>query len=157
MEKIYYSWADVTEAVDNLAGQLYQADWKPDYIVGLSRGGVTPAVILSHRLGVPMRSLEVSLRDGGRKMIDFEICADALSGDRILVVDDINDSGETIRWIKKSWGRTGDRWDNVWHNSVRFATLTNNAASIEKVDYSFWQVDKSKEDCWLVFPWEGER
>jgi hypoxanthine phosphoribosyltransferase len=39
------------------------SNWKPDYIVGLTRGGLIPAVMLSHYLEVPMYALGVSLRD----------------------------------------------------------------------------------------------
>jgi hypoxanthine phosphoribosyltransferase len=84
---------------------------------------------------------------------------DAYDGKNILVVDDINDQGSTIAWIKKDWRDSAlpsaIRWDNdIWHKSVRFATLTNNLASREDVDYSVWEVNKAEEDCWLVYPWE---
>lgn len=163
MRKIYYGWTDVQAAVGKIETQLKEHQWTPDYIVAVARGGVVAGVILSHQLKVPMRCLEVSLRDGGRKMTDFEIGADALAGDKILVVDDINDSGATIQWIKNNWERSysnydgaSEQWKSIWHNTVRFATLTNNVASAEKVDYSVWEVNKSVEDCWLVYPWEGK-
>ena len=65
MKKIYYSWSDINGAVIDIARQLQQENWKPDYIVGITRGGAIPAVMLSQYLGIPMRPLQVSLRDGG--------------------------------------------------------------------------------------------
>jgi hypothetical protein len=76
----------------------------------------------------------------------------------ILIVDDINDQGSTIAWIKEDWQSgclpNDERWDHIWGQNVRFATLTNNLASKESVDYSVWEVNKAEEDCWLVYPWE---
>ena len=133
--------------------------WKPDYIVGITRGGAIPAVLLSQYTGIPMKSLDVSLRDGGDLVSNCGMAEDAYDGKNILVVDDINDQGSTIAWIKKDWRSSAlpsaIRWDNdIWHRSVRFATLTNNLASKESVDYSVWEVNKAEEDCWLVYPWE---
>jgi hypoxanthine phosphoribosyltransferase len=170
MNKIYYSWKQVQGAVLEIARQMSQDDnWKPDYIVGLTRGGLIPAVLLSQYTGVPMKSLDVSLRDGGDCVTNCGMAEDAYGfnaaakdGDplckNILIVDDINDQGSTIAWIKRDWEDAclpGDeRWNHVWGQNVRFATLTNNLASKEDVDYSVWEVNKAEEDCWLVYPWE---
>ena len=173
MKKVYYSWANINGAVIDIARQLQQNAWQPDYIVGITRGGAIPAVMLSQYLGVPMRPLQVSLRDDGTCVSDLSMAEDAFgcapenaSGTlvdpayrkNILIVDDINDSGATINWIKNDWPSgchpTHIVWENVWHNNVRFATLTNNLASKETVDYSVWEVNKAEEDCWLVYPWE---
>lgn len=178
MKKIYYSWNQIEGAVLDLARQIQKDDWKPDYIVGITRGGAVPAILLSQYLDIPMRPLHVSLRDGHdydctsdlgmaedafgyvatdqreHEHIPFEIS----STKNILIVDDINDSGATISWIKKDWASgcmpNHERWDWVWGENVRFAVLTNNLASKEVVDYSVWEVNKAEEDCWLVYPWE---
>jgi hypoxanthine phosphoribosyltransferase len=76
----------------------------------------------------------------------------------ILIVDDINDQGSTIAWIKQDWQSVclpnDERWNFVWGYNVKFATLTTNTASNEEVDYTVWEVNKAEEDCWLVYPWE---
>ncbi len=188
MKKIYYTWSQIEGAVVDIARQLQKDQWFPDYIVGITRGGAIPAVMLSQYLDVPMRPLEVSLRDGGQCVSDCGMAEDALGypkqerfvsddqglgavldaanslleeGDNfknILVVDDINDSGATIAWIKKDWPSSclpnDPDWQHVWGNNVRFATLTNNLSSAETVDYSVWEVNKAEDDCWLVYPWE---
>jgi hypoxanthine phosphoribosyltransferase len=79
---------------------------------------------------------------------------------RILIVDDINDSGATLNWIKNDWPSgclPGDeRWDEVWGNNVRVATLVDNEASKSelKISYSAIDLNKAEEDVWIVFPWE---
>ena len=162
MKKIYYSWKDVEGACLDLARQVITSQWRPDYIVGITRGGAIPAVMLSQFFDVPMRPLQVSLRDGGECVSDLGMAEDAFGHDEdpknILIVDDINDQGSTIAWIKKDWPSgcfpDHNQWTKTWGHNVRFATLTNNMASKETVDYSVWEVNKAEEDCWLVYPWE---
>ena len=49
MKKQVYTWKHVESMVQDLVHQLYKSTWKPDYLVGLTRGGLTPAVMLSNR------------------------------------------------------------------------------------------------------------
>jgi hypoxanthine phosphoribosyltransferase len=162
MKKIYYSWKDVEGACLDIARQVIASQWRPDYIVGITRGGAIPAVMLSQFFGVPMRPLQVSLRDGGDCTSDLGMAEDAFGHEEdpknILIVDDINDQGSTIAWIKQDWPSgcfpDHNQWTKTWGHNVRFATLTNNMASKETVDYSVWEVNKAEEDCWLVYPWE---
>jgi hypoxanthine phosphoribosyltransferase len=181
-KKIYYTWQNINQQVAELAHQIVVGGWKPDYIVGITRGGVTPAVMLSHFLSCKMYTLDVRLRDTG----DGDGCESNLwmaedafgyvqeedrgkfscrddryhhtSMKNILIVDDINDTGATIDWIKSDWQSgclpNDPRWNTLWHDNVRFAVLTNNLASPAKVDYAASEVNKSEEDCWLVYPWE---
>ena len=79
---------------------------------------------------------------------------------KILVVDDINDTGATFNWIKQDW-QSGclpnetTAWNAVWNNKVRFAVLTENLSStFDGVNYSAHEVNKAEEDVWLVYPWE---
>jgi hypoxanthine phosphoribosyltransferase len=171
MKKIYYTWAQVEGACLELARQINNSGWRPDYIVGITRGGLVPANLLSQYMGIKMSSLDVSLRDCGDTVSNASMASDAFGHEiydlmassngrsNILIVDDINDQGSTIAWIKQDWQSmcipSDPRWiDEIWHKSVRFATLTNNLSSKESVDYSVWEVNKAEEDCWLVYPWE---
>jgi hypoxanthine phosphoribosyltransferase len=176
MKKVYYNWSDINGAVVEIARSVMASNWRPDYIVGITRGGAIPAIMLSQFMGVPMRPLEVSLRDGGNCTSDLGMAEDAFGcvpneirastgtlldpayRKQILVVDDINDQGSTINWIKQDWPSgchpSHEFWNNVWGNNVRFAVLTNNLASKADIDYYCWEVNKAEEDCWLVYPWE---
>jgi uncharacterized protein len=178
MKKLYYTWSDIQSMCVGIGMQMYKDNWRPDYIVGITRGGAIPAVILSHLIEVPMRPLEVSLRDGGQCVSDLGMAEDAFGyvspeeqttlksrwdiskRKNILVVDDINDTGATFDWIKKDWQsgclpNEDSAWNSVWSKNVRFAVLTNNLSSkFDEVSYYSKEVNKAEEDVWLVYPWE---
>ena len=159
MKKVYYSWQQVQGAVLEIARQMSAHNWRPDYIVGITRGGAIPAVLLSQYTGIPMRPLQVSLRDHGDCVSDLGMAEDAYNNKQILIVDDINDTGATVNWIKKDWPSgcfpDDSKWNNVWGDNVRFAVLTHNQSSeFKDPDYNVWTVNKAEDDCWLVYPWE---
>ena len=119
MKKLYVSDIDIRDYVNQISFKMYKDGWRPDYIVGLTRGGLVPAVYMSHALDIPMHSLEVSLRDGGDTESNGWMAEDAFGyvsastaprpeGEttndpslrkNILIVDDINDTGATLDWI----------------------------------------------------------
>lgn len=139
--------------------QLIQSDWKPDYIVGITRGGLVPANLLSQYFDCKMETLKVSLRDDDHCESNFWMAEDAFNGKNILLVDDINDTGATLEWIKKDWVAScyssDNKWDTVWNNNVRFAVVINNeSSSFKNVDYSGRSVNKMEDPQWIVFPWE---
>jgi hypoxanthine phosphoribosyltransferase len=157
MKKIYHTWRAVEKQTQEILRQIYASDWRPDYVVGLTRGGLVPANLISQYLDIPMECLKVSLRDSSQCESNCWMAEDAAKGKNILIVDDINDTGATINWIEKDWpeGNTMYHWDNVWNNNVRFAVLVNNEASkFKRIDYSAIEINKAEEDSWIVFPWE---
>jgi hypoxanthine phosphoribosyltransferase len=173
MNKIYYTWQDVEHQTQEILRQLQRDAWMPDYVVGLTRGGLVPANLISQYLEIPMETLKVSLRDDnsqpesnlwmaedayGHEVFD-PMCSDD-GRKKILIVDDINDSGATLNWIKQDWQSScfpkDKRWKEVWGNTVRVAVLVDNESSKSKLSVSYSAVDlnKAEEDCWIVFPWE---
>jgi hypoxanthine phosphoribosyltransferase len=160
IEKVYYGDVHVREMISDLAMKMHRDNWKPDYIVGLTRGGLVPAVYLSHYLNVPMETLKVSLRDNADTESNFWMSEDAYNGKNILIVDDINDTGATLDWIINDWQSSchpsDAHWSNVWGNNVKFAVLIDNLSSnfSRRVDYSAKEINKAEKDVWIVYPWE---
>jgi xanthine phosphoribosyltransferase len=161
MKKIYYSWQDVENQTQEILRQIQRDAWQPDYVVGLTRGGLVPANLISQYLEVPMECLKVSLRDDtSQPESNLWMAEDAFEQKRILIVDDINDSGATLNWIKEDWmsGALPDnpKWAEIWGDTVRVATLVDNEASTSELNVSYTAVglNKAEEDCWIVFPWE---
>jgi xanthine phosphoribosyltransferase len=162
MKKIYYSWQDVERQTQEILRQIHNDSWRPDYVVGLTRGGLVPANLISQYLAVPMECLKVSLRDDtSQPESNLWMAEDAYEGKQILIVDDINDSGATLNWIMKDWQSscfpTETHWNLVWGNNVRVAVLCDNEASASELNVSYSAVDlnKADEDVWVVFPWES--
>ena len=165
VKKHYYSWQDVEDACVNIALQMYKDEWRPDYIVGITRGGNVPATILSNMLDVRGEALKVSLRDGGSDACETNcwMAEDAFGSSEttkknILIVDDINDTGATFNWIKQDWHASVYNGDSaVWGDNVRFAVITDNLSSEfdQCVNYCVHTVNKAEEDVWLVYPWEN--
>jgi len=176
IKKKYYSWADVERMCVNIVNQMYKDGWRPDYIVGITRGGNVPATIISNMTGIRCEALKVSLRDDdsesetncwmsedafGYVPKDEDRVTGGPLEKKILIVDDINDTGATFNWIKEDWQSiclpNDPKWGNVWGNNVRFAVLTDNLSSEfdQCVNYCCDTVNKAEEDVWLVYPWEN--
>lgn len=136
MEKIKITWKDFDESVDEIVEGYKDQGLKR--IIGISRGGLPLAVKLSNRLGVPMIPLEWQTRDGNIK--DSGKLWSILRGDisKTLFVDDICDSGRTIRQISSLI--PGSRWCTL---------VTKDLLAVE---YS--PIFIGREDRWIVFPWE---
>jgi len=178
MKKIYVSFEDIQRQVQDILRQMHNDNWRPDYIVGLTRGGLTPAVLLSQYLDIPCETLRVSLREHGQTESNCWMAEDAFGTvpfqevesygarwdparrKKILIVDDINDSGATINWIVDDWQSScmpnEPSWNTVWGHNVRFGTLYDNLASDAKLSptYTSEEINKAEDPSWVVFPWE---
>jgi uncharacterized protein len=172
MKKIYHTWQDIEAQTQEILRQIQASNWRPDYVVGLTRGGLVPANLISQYLGCRMETLKVSLRDGEQQETNCWMAEDAFgynahdpmcSDDgrkKILIVDDINDTGATLNWIRQDWMSscfaTSPVWEGIWGHNVRVACLYDNESSQSELDvnYSAVSINKAAEDVWIVFPWE---
>ena len=132
--------------------KLIEADsWVPDFIVGIGRGGLVPGAYLSHRTNIPMLSVDYSAKVAGfADELLVKLAGMSVAGQRILFVDDINDSGATLAYLRASILSHGGVAENQ-----RFAVLINNARSRATVEYSSRQIDRNVDKDWFVFPWES--
>ena len=157
--KRYITQDEINRACLDIVSKMYRDNYRPDYIVGITRGGLWPAIMLSHYLDIPMHTLDVRLRDADHgPEHNAWMPEDAFSGKKILVVDDINDTGATFNWIQKDWPEgchpDHEKWLDVWGNTVRFAALIDNLPSEATVDYSSIEINKDENPEWIVFPYE---
>ena len=125
--KAFLSWNDIEALVDNLVEQINQLDKKPFYIYGIPRGGAIPGVWLSQKIKIKYQQINSSQIS---KTADLS---------HILIVDDICDSGETIKKIKENFPK------------CQTATLYYKETAIDKPDIYGETVGEE----WVVFPWEN--
>ena len=177
MKKLTLTHNHISAYTAKLCRNIANTNWRPDYVVGLTRGGLIPAVMISHYFDVPMNTLKVCLRDNEDTETNAWMADEAfgyvdederqLYGNcrwdikkrkNILIVDDINDTGATFEWIKNDWQGCclphESSWDTVWHKNVRFAVLVDNLSSNFKTDHNAIEINKAEDDVWVDFPWE---
>lgn len=140
------SW-DIIEAKCNyIYEQMIADNYCPDTIIGLSRGGVVPARIFSDRFHIVnnLFFLDVKSYNGINKSnnapIVGQLSLDSISG-KVLIVDDIYDSGKTISAVLKFLNK----------EDVKTVTLLWKETAQSKPDY---YADIVKKDEWVVFAWE---
>lgn len=149
MDKIFLTWSNVNDQILTIVDQMNQINWQPQMIVGITRGGLIPAVMLSHYFDTKMDTINVSLRDhNAHDNANLQKITNWCSiGYQVLVVDEINDTGATLKMIM----------NNISHgHNVKIAVLVNNQGSTTTVDFSGIKINKDKDPSWIVFPWEKE-
>lgn len=147
----YLDYESFLAGVEALAAQLEADSWKPDFLVGVGRGGLVPAAYLSHRLDIALLSVDHSSGEPGfGEELLVKLAAKIAYGRRMLVVDDINDSGATIDCIRGAIAAEGGREDQL-----RVAVLINNSRSKAKAEYAATLIDRDNDKRWFVFPWEA--
>ncbi len=145
MDLMRMSWDATIEYCERLARMV--GDFRPDIIVGLSRGGLVPTRIMSDMLGVQeVGILGISFYKALGRPSDFpritqELTMD-LSGKRVLIVDDVADTGRSLAVAKDYLQRKGA-------GDVRIATIHYKPNSMFKPDYFV-----ASTSSWIVYPWE---
>ena len=135
VEDVKLNGYEVKDYTLDIIQQMNQDNWKPDVVLGFTRGGLIPAIFISQWYDIPMIAIN--------KDKEFD---DRLDYDNVLVIDDINDTGTTLSEFKEN---VGPRLRNV-----KYATIVNNEASKFDVDYCGYSYNKLEEPNWIVFPWE---
>lgn len=143
--------AEFIAQIHTLAAVLAEDAWKPDFIIGIGRGGLAPAVFLSHATGLPMLSVDYSsqVKDFADEPL-VKLARRTHTGERLLFLDDINDSGRTIAHLREKLAE-----GEAAAGSIRFATLIDNVSSAQTVDYRARTIDRRVDKDWFIFPWEA--
>ena len=142
-------YGEFLEYVEVIAAGVHKDGWLPDYIVGISRGGLVPSTYLSHKLNIPLLSIDHSSKVNvfsDDLLVYLAGCCAA--GERYLFVDDINDSGKTIARFRKILIDNGAVRENF-----RFAVLIGNVSSREVTEYVAMSLDRRLDKRWFIFPW----
>jgi len=141
------TWNQVYDMLLNLAEKIRKNGFKPDIIVGVSRGGWPPARVLSDLLDNPnLANVKAEFYLGvaetkGEPTLTQPVSV-AVAGKKVLIVDEIADTGKSLKLVKEHIIKEGAA-------EVRVATVYYKPWSIILPDYY-----EKETSCWVVFPWE---
>jgi len=143
------SWDEIEETIENLAVQIKKAGYEVDYIIGIASGGIVPLGLLAKKLGIK-NILTVTARSYvGEKQEELKITylpEVDLSGKKILLVDELVDSGQTLKKITQV---IAEKYKPA---QVKTATLAINKQNCN-FQPDFFAIGSEN---WMVFPWERE-
>lgn len=145
MNKLWYSWETMRQNVNDLCREISLSRFYPDVIVGISRGGLIPGVMISHYFKTPFKPIVASLRD-------FPFWEDYFpepTEKNIIIVDDICDSGETFSRISEHL-----KMKKFYDLDVRYISLWwNNECDFEPHFFAN-EIAKDSTNTWIHFPWD---
>ena len=137
-------------AARELAQTIVDDGFRPDAIVAIARGGLTLAGVLGYALDVKMLgSLNVEFYTGIEERLDEPIVLpptldrEALAGKRVLLVDDVSDSGRTLALVLQLLLAGG--------GEVRTVCLYSKPGTVQRPDYVWRTTDR-----WIMFPWSAQ-
>jgi hypoxanthine phosphoribosyltransferase len=149
MEYLRFSWEEAESSVRSLSAKITSSGFRPHIIVAISRGGLVPARLFSDVLNVPLLyTIRISFYSSvgvnrEKPEITQPLSVD-ISGKKVLIVDDISDSGKSLA--------LADRYVESLHPSeVKTASIHYRPTSIFRPDFFH-----ATTTAWIVYPWEKD-
>jgi len=146
-EREVLTWETFGVAARELAQMVVDSGFEPEVVVAVARGGLLPGGAVAYALGTKgVGTLNVEFyTDIGQTLADPRVLpplmdTSELPGHRVLVVDDVADSGRTLKLVMEMLAAQGAE--------ARSAVLYSKPRSIIRPDYSWMDTDK-----WITFPW----
>jgi len=127
-KKVFYTWEDLNDDLDKIIFHIKKQDWNIKQICGVPRGGLILAVMLSHKMNIPVVVHSI-------RTMDY-----IPNKDTTLIVDDISDTGETLKSIK---------YINL------FKSISLYIKEGTKYKPKFF-CRECKDDDWIIYPWENK-
>ncbi|MER7798558.1 phosphoribosyltransferase [Microbacterium sp. NPDC096154] len=141
------TWDGFGEATRDLARRILDDGFEPEVVVAIARGGLLPAGAIAYGLGAKnCGALNVEFYTGIGTVLDApevlppELDMAYLDGRRVLLVDDVADSGRTLALAVDLLKAQGA--------DVRSVTIYTKPSTIITPDYA-WKAT----DLWIDFPW----
>ena len=127
MNKHYLTWNDIDILVENLCKKIKKYNVPFENILGVPRGGLIPAVMVSHNLGIPLTKGDIT--------------------PYTLVIDDICDSGKTLEKLV-------NRYQTEFSFPLNLKTAVLHYKPHTSVfEPTLWAKQWSSND-WIIYPWE---
>ena len=142
------SWSEVQQLCLRLAKQIKASGFHPDLVIAIGRGGYVPARLVCDYLDIiALTSIKIEFYTSGstkteKAVIKYPLCND-ISDQRVLLIDDVNDSGETLELAQA-------HLQSFQPREIRTAVMHHKTSSQFRVNYSARKVIKWR---WLIYPW----
>jgi hypoxanthine phosphoribosyltransferase len=143
------TWNQIYEMLLSQAQKIKTQNYKPDLIIAIARGGIIPSRILSDLLEMPNLSfIQIEFYTNINQTLQEPNLKQTLitnvAGKRILLIDDISDTGKSLKLAKTCLTNQGAI-------EIKTATLYLKPQSISTSDFY-----EKQTTAWVVFPWEIE-
>ncbi len=153
MADLHVSWDDYHASIERLARLVHESGWQFNQIICIARGGLRVGDMISRIFDLPLAILSTSSYTGEAGTVRGEITvAEQITmtsehlGDRVLVVDDLVDSGITLEVVRDT---IAQRYPHV--QALRTAVIWHKACSKVKPDYAALYLP---DDPWIHQPFE---
>lgn len=141
----YISWSEYGNLAEALAEKVRATGKSFDLVIGIARGGIPVAMVVSDHLNVKVDIINVkSYNDIGKRTTPriLSTLTESVGGKNILVVDDLVDQGDTMAFVKNYLKEQKPE-------GMETAVLFKKPWSKTEPDYFLENVDE-----WVVFPFE---
>ena len=141
----YISWPEYGNLAEALAEKVRSSGKSFDLVVGIARGGIPVAMVVSDHLGVMIDFINVKSYSGIAERSAPRILStltDGIRGKNVLLVDDLVDHGVTMAMVKEYLQKEEPKL-------LETAVLFKKPWSKAEPDYYLEVVDR-----WIVFPFE---
>ena len=148
-EREALGWLEFGEASRHLAGEVVESGFQPDVVVAIARGGLLLAGAISYALGIKTcGALNVEFYTGVDQRLPEPVVLppmldeSALNAKRVLLVDDVSDSGRTLSMVVELIRASGA--------DVRTVCLYSKPRTALEPDFVWRRTDR-----WITFPWSA--
>lgn len=153
MKDLFVSWSDYHKAIERLATRVHASGWRFNQIVCIARGGLRVGDTLSRIFKLPLAIIstqsyggEAGAERGALTVAEQMTMTTPGLGDRVLLVDDLVDSGETLEVVQR---HLQERFPAI--AEIRTAVLWCKAVSKVTPDY---YVEYLADSPWIHQPFE---
>ena len=141
------SWNELYEAMKEIVKKIKKDKYQPDMVIALSRGGFVPArvicdmMIIKDLVSIKVDHWGITATKDGKAHLRYPLNAD-LSGKNVLIVDDITDTGESMKIATEFTKKLNPK-------QIRTATIFHIKTSKFVPDYYGREIDW----IWVMWPW----
>ena len=143
------SWQQIEDLSKKLAAEIAESGFRPDYLIGITVGGIIPLALLAEELDISnvitVSATSYEGKERGETKVTYLPEID-LRGKKALLIDEVAETGETLKELSKIL------LDRYGLSELKTVTVGINRKKCKFLP-DFYAI---AADGWMVFPWEKE-